>query len=163
MSSRCTSGTLKAGKKQPDTRGWFVPKGIDAGEIDGNPLLIGSDANMCPEYFKKSMWFQGRQMFVVVPKEASTCRSKGPKGEWIERTYDYVIACNSFKGKNPHMKVVKDFESRPHKAVSFVVERDKEVQEWNERFLPAVEEGCQGEALKKQVEKEESGGRRIGN
>ena len=37
------------------------------------------------------------------------------KGEWIERIYDQV-------------KAVEDFESRPHKAVSFVVERDKEVQ-----------------------------------
>ena len=27
---------------------------------------------------------------------------------------------------------------RPHKAVSFVVERDKEIQEWNEQKLPKV-------------------------
>ena len=31
------------------------------------------------------------------------------------------------------MKVVEDFESRPHEAVSFVVERDKDMQEWNEQ------------------------------
>ena len=31
------------------------------------------------------------------------------------------------------MKVVEDFESRPQKALSLVVERDKEVQEWNEQ------------------------------
>ena len=36
------------------------------------------------------------------------------------------------------MKVVEDFESRPRKAVSFVVQRDKEVQEWNEQNLPKV-------------------------
>ena len=30
----------------------------------------------------------------------------------------------------------KTFESRPHEAVSFVVERDKEVQEWNEQKMP---------------------------
>ena len=30
------------------------------------------------------------------------------------------------------MEVVEDFESRLHKAVSFMVERDKEVQEWIE-------------------------------
>ena len=30
------------------------------------------------------------------------------------------------------MKVEEDFESRPHKAVSFVVERGKEMQERNE-------------------------------
>ena len=45
------------------------------------------------------------------------------------------------------MKVVEDFESRPQKAVSFVVERGKEMQEWNEQRLPKVllvivEEGC---------------------
>ena len=28
------------------------------------------------------------------------------------------------------MEVVEDSESRPHKAVSFVVEREEEVQEW---------------------------------
>ena len=33
-------------------------------------------------------------------KEASTCRSKGPTGEWVERTFDYVIASGSLKGKN---------------------------------------------------------------
>ena len=40
----------------------------------GYPCLIACDANMCPEDFEKSLW-----MHVVVPKEASTCRSKGPK------------------------------------------------------------------------------------
>ena len=69
------------------------------------------------------------------PKEVSTCRSKGPKGEVIERTHDYVIASRSHKGKvkSPNMEAVEDFESRPHKAVSFVVERNKEVQEWREQ------------------------------
>ena len=33
------------------------------------------------------------------------------------------------------MEVVEDFESRPHKAVSFLVESEKEVQEWNEQKL----------------------------
>ena len=31
--------------------------------------------------------------------------------------------------------MVEDFESRPHKAVSFVVAREKEIQEWNEQNL----------------------------
>ena len=49
--------------------------------------------------------------------------------------------------------------SRPHIAFSFVVERDKEIQEWNdEQKLPTccvvtVEAGYQEEALKKQLEK----------
>ena len=37
-------------------------------------------------------------MHVVAPKEASTCRSEDSKGGWIERTYDYDIACNSLEG-----------------------------------------------------------------
>ena len=56
-------------------------------------------------------------MHVVAPKEASTCRSKGPKGEWIERTHDYATASGSLKGKISQMEEVEDFESRPHKAV----------------------------------------------
>ena len=93
-------------------------------KVTRHPWLIACDANMCPEDFEKSLWFQKEQMYVVVPKEASTCRSKGPKGEWIERTYDYVIACHSLRRQISQMKVVEDFESRPDKAVSFVVERD---------------------------------------
>ena len=46
------------------------------------------------------------------------------KGEWIERTFEYVIASHSLKGKITQMEVVEDFESRPHKAASFVVERE---------------------------------------
>ena len=64
-------------------------------------------------------------MHVVAPKEASTCRSKGPQGEWIERTFDYVIASGSLKGKISQMEVVGDFESRPNRAVSRVVKREK--------------------------------------
>ena len=60
-------------------------------------------------------------MHEVAPKEASTCRSEGSKGEWIERTYDSVIACYSLKEICSQMKVVEDFE---YKAVSFLVERD---------------------------------------
>ena len=37
--------------------------------------------------------------------------------------------------------------SRPHKTVSFVVERDKEMQEWNEQKLPKVLPGYSGERL----------------
>ena len=72
-------------------------------------------------------------MHVVAPKEASTCRTKGPKDVWSERTYDHVIACNCLKGKISHMKVVEDFESRPHEAVSFVVEGEKEIRNGTSR------------------------------
>ena len=77
-------------------------------------------------------------MHVVATKEASTCRSKGPKEEWIDRTYDYVVASGSLKGKILQMEVVEDFESRPHKAVSSVVESEKEIKEWSDQKLPKV-------------------------
>ena len=65
-----------------------------------HPWLTACDANMCPEDFEKSLWFQREQMHVVAPQEASTCRSKGPEGEWIQRTHHYVIASGSLKRKN---------------------------------------------------------------
>ena len=40
------------------------------------------------------------------------------------------------QGKISQMHVVEDFESMPHKAVTFVIERGKERQEWNEQKLP---------------------------
>ena len=65
-----------------------------------HPCLIACDADMCPEDFEKSLWLQSRHMFIKVPREGvSTCRSKGSKGLLIERTYDYVIASHSLKGK----------------------------------------------------------------
>ena len=59
-----------------------------------------------------------------------------------------------------HMKVVEDFESRPHKAVSFVVERERRYRNGISKScqrccLGTVEEGCQEEVLKKQVKKKE--------
>ena len=45
------------------------------------------------------------------------------------------------------MKVVEDFESRPYKAVSFVVERGTERQEWNEQKLPKALPGFSGGRL----------------
>ena len=44
--------------------------------------LIACDANMCPEDFEESLWFQNRQMFIKAQEEAfATCRAKGPHGE----------------------------------------------------------------------------------
>ena len=105
-----------------------------------HPWLSACDANMCPEDFEKSLWFQREQMHVVAPKEASTC-------ERIERIYDYVIASGSLKGKSSQMEVVEDFESRPHQAVSFVVRREQERKERCERKLPKVLPGCSGGKL----------------
>ena len=73
-----------------------------------------------PNYFRNSLWFTEKCMIVEAPEEGiSTCRSKGPKSEAIERTHDYVIAGRSLQGNTKNMGVVEDFESGPHKAVSF--------------------------------------------
>ena len=45
------------------------------------------------------------------------------------------------------MKVTEDFESRPHKAVTFVVERGKERQEWSEQRMSKVLPGYGGGRL----------------
>ena len=45
------------------------------------------------------------------------------------------------------MEVVEDFESRPDKAVPFVVRRGKEMQEWSEQKLPKVFPGYSGRRL----------------
>ena len=84
---------------------------------------------------------------MVAPREVSPCRSKGPKNEWIARTYDHVIASGGLKGKVSQMEVVEDFESRTHKAVSFVVKREKGIQEWMEQKLPKVLPGYSGGRL----------------
>ena len=45
------------------------------------------------------------------------------------------------------MQVIEDFESRPHKAVTFVVQRGKERQEWNKQKLPKALPGYSGGRL----------------
>ena len=77
-------------------------------------------------------------------RELQRAGRKVPKGEWVEKVSDYVIACDSLKAKISQMKVVVDSESRPHKAVFFVAERGKEIQEWNEQMLPKVLLGHSG-------------------
>ena len=49
---------------------------------------------------------------------------KARMGEFIERTYDYVIASHSLQGKIKNMDA---FEPRPRKAVTFLAERDFQV------------------------------------
>ena len=100
--------------------------------------LVACDANMCPEDFERSLLFRRERMHVVAPKEASTCKSEGSKGEWIERTYDYVIACNSLA----------------QSGVLFGRKRKQRYRIGMSRscrrcFLASVEEGCQGEAKRR--------------
>ena len=99
-------------------------------------------------------------MHVIAPEGASTCRSKSAEGEWVEKVYDHVIACYSPKGKISQMKVVEDFESRPHKAVSFVWKEKRRCRNGLSRscqrcFLATVEEGCQEEAKGERGREEE--------
>ena len=61
----------------------------------------------------------------MAPEGVSTCRSRSAKGEWVEKVYAYVFACSSLKGRISDTQVIEDFESRPHKAVTFVVQRAK--------------------------------------
>ena len=90
-------------------------------------------------------------MHVVAPEKTSTC-SKGVKGKWIEKVYDCGL-----EGDISQVKVVEHFESRPHEAVSFLVERDKEVQVWNEQKMPKALPGYSGGKLPGRSTKE--GGR----
>ena len=112
-------------------------------------------------------------MHVIAPEGVSMCRSKYAKGVWVEKAYDYVIACSRLKERTSDMQVIEDFELRPHTAVTFVVERGKERQEWRELncrrcYWDTVEEGYQGEAPEKKgreegEEDEGSGERRVIN
>ena len=57
-----------------------------------HPWFIACDANTSPEDFEKSMWFENRLMFMETPKEASRCRSKSHKDEWME---NFLRHCKS--------------------------------------------------------------------
>ena len=46
------------------------------------------------------------------------------------------IASQRLQGKIKNMEVVEDFESRPHKVVTFLVDRDEEIQEVRELKVP---------------------------
>ena len=75
----------------------------------------------------------------------------------MEKVYDHVIACSSLKGKISDMKAKEDFESRPHKAVTFVAERGKERQEPNEQQLPKALPGHSGGRLPGRSTEEKGG------
>ena len=91
---------------------------------------------------------------MIAPERVSTSRSKSAKGKWVGKVHDYVIACNSLK-RNISQKVVEDFESRQLQAVSFVVDRGKEIQDWNEQRLPKMLPGYSGGRLPGRSAKEQ--------
>ena len=86
-----------------------------------HPWLVTCDANMDPAGFRKALWFEEWCMLIEAPEAViSSC----------------VIASKSFQGKIENMEVVEDFESRLHKAVTLLVDRDKEIQEVLELKMP---------------------------
>ena len=113
-------------------------------------MLIACDASMGPEDFEKSLWVRKELVYVTAPEGVSTCRSRSAKGELVEKACDYAMACSSQKGRISDMQVKEDFESRPHKAVTFVVQRGKERQE-QRRYLDTAEKDSQEEARKRKV------------
>ena len=96
--------------------------------------------------FEKSLWFRKDRMHLIAPEGVSMSRPKSAKGKWVGKVHDHVIACNSLK-RNISPKVVEDFESRQLQAVSFVVDRGKEIQDWNEQRLPKTLPGDSGGRL----------------
>ena len=97
----------------------------------GHPRMVSCNANMSAEEFGRSLWYQNRHM--CIKGGVSTCRAKRSNGEMIERTYDYVVACRSLKERIKAIEVVEEFESRPHQAITVVLEGDKQIQEWREQ------------------------------
>ena len=72
--------------------------------------------------------------------EFQSAARKKAKGEWVEKVYDFVIA-----GEISQMEVAEDFESKPHKAVSFVIKEERRCRNGMSRscrrcFLVIVEE-----------------------
>ena len=108
---------------------------------------MACDANMCPEDFEQSFWFQRETNACGGPERSIHVQVERPKDVWIERTYDHVVASGSLKGKISQVEVVEDSESRPRNAVSFVGERGQAMQEWNEQTLPKVLPGYNGGRL----------------
>ena len=118
---------------------------VEHARTAGHPSLVTCYANVTSEGLKKSLWSKERCMFTEVPEERmSTCRSKGPCGEMIERNVSIRHCQSKFARKNTKdMDVVENFESRPRKAVTFLVDRDGEIQEWCELKMPTALPGIQ--------------------
>ena len=93
---------------------------------------------------------QKGQMHVVAPKEASTCRSKGPKVSGSKEPTITSLRVPISKEKSHRWrwwKILSRDHIKQYKAVSRVVKREKEIQEWNEQKLPKVLPGYRGGRL----------------
>ena len=62
-----------------------------------DPWLVAWDANMNPEDIKKNLSYKSRHMIVEAGarRRRSHLQMKSWNGEFIERTYDYVIESES--------------------------------------------------------------------
>ena len=105
------------------TQAWVNVRGgmraFARARITKHQWLVACDASLSPvDFEKRASGFGKPRCMWQLPRKLSTCRSKSEKGEWFEKTCDYVIACESLRRKISQMKMVEDFESRPHKAVS---------------------------------------------
>ena len=75
---------------------------LEQAKTTRHPWLIACDANMCQEDVERARGFR-----------------------WTRKKFSHVSLRETASKEKSQMKVVEDFESRPHKAVSFVVEREK--------------------------------------
>ena len=101
-------------------------------------------------------------IIIEAPEEGIfTCRSKVPNGAANERQHDYVIVCRLLLVKVKKINVVEDFEPRPHKAVTFQVEKAWEVRELN---MPKALSSFSGEKTqgRRKAEGGNKDGRRFG-
>ena len=66
-----------------------------------HPWLVACDVHIDRDDLKNSLWYKSGHMFIDPPGEGtSACRSEGPNGKLIERTYDYVILSRSLHGSS---------------------------------------------------------------
>ena len=110
-----------------------------------HPWLIACDASMCPEDFKKSLWFKNRHMFIEAPgAQEQAFQLADPKARVASLLRERTIICHRQTQPSGKYHQYGHGESRPHKAVTFLVERDKEFQVWREqkRHQDSAMESC---------------------
>ena len=98
-----------------------------------HPWLVACDANMNPEDFKKSLWFKERCLFIGAPEEgSSTCRSRWLEGCLIASSPVEVCKAKS----NIHLWWKTSNQDGTRQLVTFLVEREEEIQEVRELRAP---------------------------
>ena len=90
---------------------------------------LAGDGTMSPVDFEKKPLVSEKPDACESSRKSVHVQVKKCEKENGLRSFMTVVACISLKGKMLQMKVVEDFESRPHKAVSSVAETENEMQE----------------------------------